>query len=87
MATSVYPVDEVQRLQNEEPIQLHTEEYRKVRMALRDLVWRVDHLRQSVETAGDALILEHVMDLLDTSDARAALGLDGAAQKRAQDKP
>lgn len=51
------------------------EEAKRLRMALRDLIWRVDHLRNLVETAGDSLTLEQAIDLLDTSDSRAVLGI------------
>lgn len=45
----------------------------KIRMALRDLIWRVDHLRDTVEKTQDPLDLKDVLDLLDTSEARAVL--------------
>jgi hypothetical protein len=51
------------------------DEAKRLRMALRDLIWRVDHLRKLVETTGDALTLEQAVDLLDTSDSRAVLGI------------
>lgn len=55
------------------PAELPLGEARKLRMALRDLIWRVDHLRDAVEKSQDPLELQKVLDLLDTSEARAAL--------------
>lgn len=51
------------------------------RAALRDLIWRVEHMRalllDDAATADD----QTVCDLLDTSEARRAIGLEPEATK------
>lgn len=46
--------------------------------ALRDLIWRVEHVRSLLEGATSEADPHELSALLDTSDARAALELNGA---------
>jgi len=42
--------------------------------ALRDLIWRVDHVRARLALSNSTSELHELVALLDTSDAHAALG-------------
>lgn len=49
----------------------------RIEAALRDRIWRIGQVRSLLENSAGAPDPQELAALLDTSDARAALGLDG----------
>lgn len=56
----------------------------RIEAALRDLVWRIDHVRTNLNDPAARLSSEEIIAFLDTTCARLALGLPVGASEAVQ---